>query len=441
MPPPPLPLGNTLYHQYLRGEPATPSTASIPSPCFATLPSPPPLPSYHWDLLTPSPYLIETYSYISRKLSAQNLSLTLIISDRSPFLIPLGPLPRQTLQILRRIIRKALTKYPLPEDETRRGSEWMTYLTSLPISPLAAALREYSPESYLVHRSLLQDQRIHTSEGLNLLSIDYIHTFKTLICTLAKPKWVSEPARVTCLASCVRLYHRIKCIYTGKPVNPGYVERVYPEIPFHVDTLDEVACAYNTKYCTATINEVQFEPDWCAAAAAAEDDDEEEELNCAELPERQESTSFLVSPVAKSRRAPSPNFSFEDTVEAQNANPLGISYPRVQAPSSSASTPPPALSHTSSSDYSSEDDDEDNDDHDNGPNMTDMESIHSPSTIAPSARWPAPLRVSKLHLPSAPISPLSSTYSFNRTLSLHHRRQPIRCLRLHEHRWYRQGRD
>lgn len=104
-----------------------------------------------------------------------------------------------------------------------------------------------SPESYLVRRSLIQHEIIFGGEGLTLLTIDHVYTFKHLLRVLSINNSVF-PSRSLYLSSCTELLHRINTIYTGHKPFKGYFFRVYDDIAIDRETLDEVYDAYNTKY-------------------------------------------------------------------------------------------------------------------------------------------------------------------------------------------------
>ena len=257
------PLDSILYHQFLKGE-YTPSTDSLVSTA-SRLPEDMPAPredasTYHWDLKSTNKSLMPAFEYISQKLSEEGLSIHLIVSGHEPFIIPVWPLPRKSQMEMARIIRKACKKFHIK-------SNWMTALAALDKKGLHQLCESNKSDSYIVRRSLVQHEVIFTQEGLTLLCIDHVYTFKQLLCTLTKPNWVSHGARSACLASSVDLLHRIHTIYTGKPASKAYIARVYPELPFQEDCFDEVLAIYNHNYCTATIHDVAFEPDFSSILA------------------------------------------------------------------------------------------------------------------------------------------------------------------------------
>lgn len=347
-----------LYHQYLRGDSHS-SNTSLDS--LVDFQDPQILEqddssgddeqrAYHWDLQATSKNLEPALSYISRKLNQENLSIALIVSDHSPFVIPVWPLPRKSQLILARIIRKACKKFDL-------RANWMTSLSVLSKRAISQVLDTYQPDSYIVRRSIIQHQVIFTEEGLTLLSIDHIYTFKQLMCTLSKPDWVSDHARQACLNSCVNLLHRIRGIYTGKPASQAYIARVYPEIPFYSEILDEVCCAYNSTYCTATIYDVASQPDIPAILA-------DSPIDIAELPASRSSTPFpyysqepqqleeqrnedLVSPISNADLSTIGSWDAYSTTavvssaqlhkqlfSADSLSPRSVTYPIVRPPTS-----------------------------------------------------------------------------------------------------------
>ena len=250
-------MDNVLYHQYLKGEVSSNETDSVHSdatPSQVDCDDPPKSPAYHWDLQETCKPLFPAFDYISETLSQEGLSIHLIVSDQSPFIIPVWHLPPKSQIILCKIIRKACKKFGVTPS-------WMTALSSIQKKDLPTVFETYTPGAYVVRRSMLQREVVYSSEGLTLLSIDHIYTLKQLLCTLSKREWVST-SRAICLASCVHLLHRIHSVYTGKPASAGYIERVYKEVPFQDEMLKEVVAAYNASYCTASIYEVAFQPDF-----------------------------------------------------------------------------------------------------------------------------------------------------------------------------------
>lgn len=309
---------------------ATESVTSQESTAF-----PPVLPSFHWDLQTTCKPMLPAFQYISHKLCQRELSVALIISDHEPYVIPVWPLPRKSQLILAKIIRKACKKFSL-------RPSWLTAVASVCNKNLPQVFEAYKPDSYIVRRSIVQNDIIFSDEGLTLLSMDNIYTFKQLLCTLSKPDWVAN-SREVCLSSCLHLLQRINEVYTDPKLSRGYLARVYNEVEFKDEAFEEVTSAFSTNYCTASIRDVtMLEPDYTALTGIALDWESDDEGVAAELPDTStnpdpSSTSdHIISPIA------AVDLSTLDSWETEEASPPAdtisplekIRYPPIRRPSS-----------------------------------------------------------------------------------------------------------
>ncbi|CAF9934160.1 MAG: hypothetical protein ALECFALPRED_005875 [Alectoria fallacina] len=295
---------------------------------------PPLLPSFHWDLQRTSRPMLPAFQYISHKLCQRELSVALIISDHEPYVIPVWPLPRRSQLILAKIIRKACRKFLLEPS-------WLTAVASLSNKCLPKIFEAYQPDSYIVRRSIVQNDIVYSDEGLTLLSMDNIYTFKQLLCTLSKPDWVAN-ARDVCLSSCVHLLKRIHEVYTDPKLSRGYLARVYKEIEFKQVAFEEVTSAFSTNYCTASIRDVtMLEPDYTALTDNALDWASDDEGGAAELPDsstgpdHSSNSSHGISPIA------TVDLSTLDSWETKAPGPTDVisplervKYPSIRRPSS-----------------------------------------------------------------------------------------------------------
>ena len=244
------PVDSTLYHRYLKGQSLYSETTS------STLTSAEAPYACHWDLQETCRPASAAFDFIATKLSQEGLSIHLIISDQHPSAIPVWNLPYKSQITLCKIVRKACQKFnrgPVPS--------WMTAIASLSKRDLPNVFEAFTPDAYIIRRSMLQREIVYSSEGLTLLSIDHIYTLKQLLPPLSKSNWTSD-SRNRHLSTCVDLLHRIHSVYTGKPASAAYIERVYRELPFSGRELEEVILEYNARYCTATIFDVNFQPDF-----------------------------------------------------------------------------------------------------------------------------------------------------------------------------------
>jgi len=318
---------------------------SIASGTIAPFDSQPALaepPSFKWDLQSTGTPLIPTFKYISDKLHQRELSVALIISEQEPYIIPVWPLPRKSQIILAQIVRKAVKKFSLQPS-------WLTALASASNKRLPKIFDAHRPDSYIVRRSIVQHEVIFSEEGLTLLAIDHIYTFKQLLCTLSKKDWVPH-ARDVCLSSCVHLLQRINEVYTDPRISSGYLSRVYKDVDFRKDFYKEVTSAYGVNYCTANIKDVTtLEPDYTALCDMGLDVEIESKVEptnepnvVAELPDSSSSHSNdeLISPIAEV------DLSILDTWQDPNPeeildiiSPLTVRYPTIQQPSDLPESP------------------------------------------------------------------------------------------------------
>lgn len=276
--------------------------------------------------------MLPAFQYISQKLFFHKLSVALIISDHEPYLIPVWPLPRKSQLILARVVRKACKKFAVQPS-------WLTAVASVSNKHLPKVFEAYQPDSYIVRRSIVQNDIIFRDEGLTLLSMDNIYTFKQLLCTLSKPDWVAD-SRDVCLSSCVHLLHRINEVYTDPKLSRGYLARVYKEVEFKQEAFEEVTSAFSTNYCTASIRDVtMLEPDYTALADIALDLESDDDGGAAELPDTSTpdhgSNSDLISPIATVDLSTLDSWETEATPPADIISPLErVKYPTIRRHSS-----------------------------------------------------------------------------------------------------------
>jgi len=244
---------------------------------------------------------------------------------------------------LAQIIRKAARRFNLQPS-------WLTALASSSNKCLPKIFETYRPDSYVVRRSIIQHELVFGEEGLTLLTIDHVFTFKQLLRTLSKQDWVPH-AREVCLSSCVHLLHRINEIYPEPEVSSGYLKRVYKEIEYRKESWQEVISAYDVNYCTASIKDfTMLEPDFTALSDIASEKEAESETPTqirtqsstqtgpspvAELPDTSQphTNSDIISPLE------TVDLNTRDTWETQAArecldfiSPLTVRYPPVKYP-------------------------------------------------------------------------------------------------------------
>lgn len=197
--------------------------------------------SLEWDMQSTCIPMLPAVRYISRKLAQRKLYVALIVSDQGRTVMPAWHLPRATQVILTKIIRKACSKF-------RHGQNWMTAMAANSSKQNAHEVFDVDDvDPYLIRRSMIQHEVIFSGEGLILLTIDHVYTFKRFVGMLSTI--TNAPlSRPKCLFSCMELLRRINVIYTGRKPLKGYFLRVYDDIPVDPETLKEVFTTYMMKY-------------------------------------------------------------------------------------------------------------------------------------------------------------------------------------------------
>lgn len=308
------------------------ATESVTSQESTALPPIPP--SFHWDLQKTCRPMIPAFHYISHKLYQREISVPLIVSHHEPYVVPVWPLPRKSQLILAKIIRKACKKFAL-------GPSWLTAVASVSNKYLPKLFEAHEPDSYIVRRSIVQNEIIFSDEGLTLLSMDNVYTFKQLLCTLSKPEWVSN-SRDVCFSSCVHLLQRINEAYADPKLSRGYFARVYEEVEFKQEAFDEVASAISTNYCTASIRDVtMLEPDYTALTGIGLDWESDDDGGTAELPDTSttpdhgSNSDHIISPIATIDLSTLDSWETEAPPPADIIGPLErVKYPLIRRPSS-----------------------------------------------------------------------------------------------------------
>lgn len=199
-------------------------------------------PFHHWDTQATFIPMFPALRYISRKLIARKLYIALIVTDYGQNIMPAWPIPRSTQITFTKIVIKTCQKF-------RFGASWMNALASTAgkrgSSKNFFDINRFDP--YLIHRSLIQHEVIFGGEGLTLLSVDHIYTFKHFVGVLSRINWVPL-SRVVCLTACMELLHRINSVYTGQKPLKGYFIRTYKDLDINEGTLDEICREYEAKY-------------------------------------------------------------------------------------------------------------------------------------------------------------------------------------------------
>lgn len=231
---------STTERLYGFGRPAKAKTDAMTGPPNV-VDSGPELCSFEWDMQSTCIPMLSAVRYVSRKLAQRKLYIALIVSDQGRTVMPAWDLPRPTQVILTKIVRKACSKF-------RHGSNWMTAMASNSSKQNATEIFDIDGvDPYLIRRSMIQHEVIFSGEGLILLTIDHVYTFKRFISMLSTIAH-APLSRPKCLFACIELLRRINLIYTGRKPLKGYFLRVYDDIPVDERTLKEVFTTYIMKY-------------------------------------------------------------------------------------------------------------------------------------------------------------------------------------------------
>ncbi len=237
---------------YGQGQPKELSSMKISEP-NSNIVSSQESPFHHWDTQATFIPMFPALRYISRKLAQRKLYIPLIVTDYGQSIMPAWSIPRSAQTILSKIVSKACLKF-------RFGSSWMTALAS---TSGKQGLKDFFDinrfDQYLIRRSLIQHEVIFGGEGLTLLSVDHIYTFKHFVGVLSRINWVPL-SRVVCLAACIELLHRINNVYSGQKPLKGYFLRVYTDIDINEETLNEICAEYESKYGKSDTPEAPIEP-------------------------------------------------------------------------------------------------------------------------------------------------------------------------------------
>ncbi|KAL8965385.1 MAG: hypothetical protein Q9197_006538 [Variospora fuerteventurae] len=191
---------------------------------------------FSWDMQLSSMAHFPCFHFISERLAQSKLFVILILLDHEPFCIPAGPISRIAHFKFLRILRKAFETFPTVP-------RWVAHLASGCMNWSKLGRLESRPsDSYLIRRSLIQNELIYSGDGLSLLTVDHIYTFKRCLNALALPRLptVGYKRRVT---SCVHLLRRINQTYKGVKLSKFYLERAH-SMQLQHSALEEVHQAY-----------------------------------------------------------------------------------------------------------------------------------------------------------------------------------------------------
>ncbi|RDW90532.1 uncharacterized protein DSM5745_02307 [Aspergillus mulundensis] len=224
---------------YVPNSPRSVTSDMISSPLSA---------DFNFDSETLTPSIIPALEYISYKLQQKHMHVTLLVGRGKPYptgqpsdliVIPSTTLEPSVSRTLTRTIAKAAARFSL-------GQSWS--------DALARSHHERHANEYLIERSILQNEVVFSREGLTLLNVDRIYTFKRRLCILStststspsKSKPAASPESY--INSCVRLLHRTIEDFNGRPFSKAFFHRVYEQLDVSDELLSQVADIYRKQY-------------------------------------------------------------------------------------------------------------------------------------------------------------------------------------------------
>ncbi|KAL8728293.1 MAG: hypothetical protein Q9181_005396 [Wetmoreana brouardii] len=173
---------------------------------------------------------------MSERLAQSKLYVILILSGNEPFCIPAWPISSSAQFKVIRIFRKACELFPTTP-------EWVTRLASRTADWNALdRLEARASDTYLIRRTLIQHEIIFSGEGLTLLNVDHIYTFKKRLLRLSETSPLDRDHE-RLMESCVHILRRINATYRGIKLSKSYLERAYG-MGLSESTLKEVCQAY-----------------------------------------------------------------------------------------------------------------------------------------------------------------------------------------------------
>lgn len=202
--------------------------------------SPPLPPDFNFDSETVTPSILPALEFISCKLQQKSMHVTLLVGRGKPFptgqasdlmVIPATPLELQSWRTLYNAVAKGAKKFSL-------GQSWT--------DALARSQHERHANEYLIQQSILQNEVAFSQEGLTLLKMDRIYTFKRRLCILSHGR--NTFLEDSDIDSCVDLLHRTILDFQGRTFSKAFFHRVYEQLDVKDELLMKVANAYQSKY-------------------------------------------------------------------------------------------------------------------------------------------------------------------------------------------------
>ena len=216
--------------------------------------SPPLSPDFTFNFETLPSNLLPGLEYISNKLRSKMMHVTLIVGRQKPFtaqegepdltIVPISPLDTPTCEAFTMITTKAAKKFPL--DSSSFWTDTLQWCHS--------HRREGKPtdrKKYLIHRSIVQNEILFGQEGLTILNMDRVYSFKRRLRTVSEGK-ARMPEHVY-ISSCATLLKKTISEYDGRPFSKAFFHLIYDHLHVRDDLLVKVAEEYKQKYGTVGI--------------------------------------------------------------------------------------------------------------------------------------------------------------------------------------------
>lgn len=203
--------------------------------------SPPLSPGDYDNSETIATSIMPALEYISSKLQQKLMHVTLLVGRGTPMpasdqmmVIPVTSLDEAESQLLQRTVAKAVRKFAL-------GNSWT--------EALSRSQHERHAHGYLVQQSIRQNEVLFSREGLTLLGMDRIYTFKRRLCVLSRQAGgMSQDEVQPYITSCVHLLHRTIADFQGRPFGKDFFHRVYEQLDVDDQLLTRVARAYREEH-------------------------------------------------------------------------------------------------------------------------------------------------------------------------------------------------
>ncbi|KAH8147482.1 uncharacterized protein LAJ45_08309 [Morchella importuna] len=193
------------------------------------------------EMLYPKDTMTETtvlaaLEYVSQKLIAKGIHVQMILEGEALGCLFLGSRDRTSSLNL----HPTTLLTPRTQTHLTRALHRASQKFSLP--PTWARIAPTAPNSTLLHRSLLQNEIIFSSEGLTVLAVDLCFALK------CKLEAVSSYCDAEDVEDAVVLLRRLVRVYRGRPLTKGYILRSWPKIVVSDLGLLRVGREYEWRY-------------------------------------------------------------------------------------------------------------------------------------------------------------------------------------------------